>query len=86
MRNEHRKTFRNENRMLMKELLYNSGGPMICEDKNGRAILQGVVSGGLYEECRKNKQGEFANVNKYINFIKKNSLVNICTSRIIQLR
>ena len=41
----------------------------------GKAVLQGVVSGGLYYDCRWNRQGEYANVNKYITFIKKNSLV-----------
>ena len=41
----------------------------------GKAVLQGVVSGGLYYNCKWNRQGEFANVNKYITFIKKNSLV-----------
>jgi len=51
-----------------------SGGPMVCEDTNGKAVLQGVVSGGLYYDCRWNRQGEYANVNKYNTFIKKNSL------------
>ena len=48
---------------------------MVCEDENGMSVLQGVVSGGKYEDCRENNRGRFTNVNKYVEFIKENSLV-----------
>ena len=52
-----------------------SGGPLVCEDQNGRAVLQGVVSAGAYKDCRKNIRERFTNVNKYVDFIKRYSLV-----------
>ena len=63
-----------------------SGGPMVCKDKKGRAVLQGVVSGPGYdgteskgqrpsEDCQEVKHAKFANVHKYVKFIKRHSLV-----------
>ena len=59
-----------------------SGGPMVCKDKKGRAVLQGVVSGPGYdgtdnnnEDCREVEHAKFANVHKNVKFIKRHSLV-----------
>lgn len=60
-----------------------SGGPMVCKDRKGRAVLHGVVSGPGYDEipgnnpndCRETPNAAFANIRKYVKGIKRKSLV-----------
>ena len=57
-----------------------SGGPMVCKDRKGRAVLQGVVSGPGHDEipghdCGETPNVKFANIHKYVKGIKRKSLV-----------
>ena len=64
-----------------------SGGPMVCKDRKGRAVLQGIVSGPgsdeiprnkkKYEDkdCREAQNVKFANIHKYVKGIKRRTLV-----------
>ena len=65
-----------------------SGGPMVCKDRKGRAVLQGTVSSGGSDEIPRNKKKylnptdcrealnvKFANIHKYVKGIKRRTLV-----------
>ena len=64
-----------------------SGGPMVCKDRKGRAVLQGIVSGPgsdeiprnkkKYEDkdCREAQNVKFANIHKFVKGIKRRTLV-----------
>ena len=65
-----------------------SGGPMVCKDRKGRAVLQGIVSGPGSDEIPRNKKKypnhtdcrealnlKFANIYKYVKGIKRRTLV-----------
>ena len=60
-----------------------SGGPMVCKDRKGRAVLQGIVSEIPRNkknylnptDCREALNIKFANIHKFVKGIKRRTLV-----------
>ena len=49
-----------------------SGGPTVCPDRDGNAVLQGITSFGSTDKCKKGTYTFYTKVSKYLDWIKRN--------------